>query len=113
MGRRPLGQVVSLGIDHVDVEANTAQQLGHPDSKVAFKEVEGDLRGNPDRQGLHSNQIVGGHYIRDRLTVPSASQMLETTTRERHCFIEQLWAKVASEIGHGLIRSDESAQSVI
>lgn len=98
--------------DHVDVEANAAQQLGQPDSKVAFKEFDGALRRSPDRQGLHSNQVVGGHYVRDRLTVPSAGQMLETTTRERHCFIEQAGAEVASEIGYGLIRGDEAVQAV-
>lgn len=112
MGRRPFGQVGSLGFCHVDVEGNAAQQLGQPDTEIAFKEVEGGLCGNPDRQGLHSNQVIGGHDVRDRLTAPSAGQMLETTTRERRCFTELAGAEVASEIGYGLIRGDVSTQSV-
>lgn len=79
---RSVGQVGSR--DHVDVEGNTAQQLGHPDTKVAFKEVQGGLRGTP---GTAPTAIRCGSFGPSARAGPTASTAslapMESTSNSR------------------------------
>lgn len=109
---RSVCQFGSLGLDHVDVDADAAQQLGQPDTKVTFKEVQGSLRGNPDRQGLHRDQVISGHCVRDCRTVSPTSKVLKATSRERRTVVLRTGAKVALEVPSSLIRGGEGAQPV-
>jgi hypothetical protein len=67
---------------------------------------------DPDRQGLHCDQVIGSHCVRDCLAITPSSEVLEATSRERRYFVQQTGAEVALEVRDSLIRGDEAAQPV-